>query len=224
MKKFDNIFMVFSVPFLRVIVLSVIVAVWSQPALTEPTAGDIESPVALLERTTAQVIKILRDDHELLLQEPERVYKIIDNYILPNLDDITMAKLAMGKNWRKATKQQKLAFIKEFRRLLIRTYSKSLVEFKDQEIKYFPVIVAADSNKTTVKAEVIQPGGPSIPMAYRMRIKNNAWKVYDIKIDGISLVTSYRGTFTQEIRKSGIDGLLTYLRDKNSKLSAKVGV
>jgi phospholipid transport system substrate-binding protein len=224
MKKFDNIFMVFSVPFLRVIVLSVIVAVWSQPALTEPTAGDIESPVALLERTTAQVIKILRDDHELLLQEPERVYKIIDNYILPNLDDITMAKLAMGKNWRKATKQQKLAFIKEFRRLLIRTYSKSLIEFKDQEIKYFPVIVAADSNKTTVKAEVIQPGGPSIPMAYRMRIKNNAWKVYDIKIDGISLVTSYRGTFTQEIRKSGIDGLLTYLRDKNSKLSAKVGV
>ena len=70
---------------------------------------------------------------------------------------------------------------------------------------------------------MIQPGGPSIPMAYRMRIKNNAWKVYDIKIDGISLVTSYRGTFTQEVRKSGIDGLLKYLQDKNNKLSTKVG-
>ncbi len=219
MKKLNNIFIAFSA-----LVLSVIVAAWSQPTLAEPTAGDIESPVALLERTTAQVMKILRDDHKLLLQEPERVYKIIDNYILPNLDDVTMAKLAMGKNWRKATKQQKRAFIKEFRRLLIRTYSKSLIEFKDQDIKYFPVIVAAGSNKTTVEAEVIQPGGPSIPMAYRMRIKNNTWKVYDIKIDGISLVTSYRGTFTQEIRKSGIDGLLTYLRDKNSKLSAKAGV
>jgi len=99
-----------------------------------------------------------------------------------------------------------------------------LIEFKDQEIKYFPVNLAADAYKTSVRAEVIQPGGPSIPMAYRMRIKNNAWKVYDIKIDGISLVTSYRGTFTQEIRKSGIDGMLKYLRDKNSKLVAKAEI
>ena len=206
-----------------VVLLSAVATTWSQPALAEATAGDIESPVALLERTSTQVIKILRDDHELLQQEPARVYKIIDDYILPHLDDVTMAKLAMGKNWRKATKQQKLTFIDEFRSLLIRTYSKSLIEFRDQEIKYFPVKLASDAYKASVKAEVIQPGGPSIPMAYRMRIKNNAWKVYDIKIDGISLVTSYRGTFTQEVRKSGIDGLLKYLRDKNNKLSTKVG-
>ena len=206
-----------------VLVLTVIAATWSQPTLAESTAGDIESPVVLLERTSTQVIKILRDDHELLQREPARVYKIIDDYILPHLDDVTMAKLAMGKNWRKATKQQKLAFIDEFRSLLIRTYSKSLIEFKDQEIRYFPVKLPEDAYKASVKAEVIQPGGPSIPMAYRMRIKNNAWKVYDIKIDGISLVTSYRGTFTQEVRKSGIDGLLKYLRDKNKKLSTKVG-
>ena len=205
------------------VVLSVITATWSLPTLAEATAAAIESPVVLLERTSTQVIKILRDDHELLQQEPERVYKIIDDYILPHLDDVTMAKLAMGKNWRNATNQQKLDFVDEFRSLLIRTYSKSLIEFKDQEIKYFPVKLEADAYKTSVKAEVIQPGGPSIPMAYRMRIKNNAWKVYDIKIDGISLVTSYRGTFTQEVRKSGIDGLLKYLRDKNNTLSTKVG-
>jgi len=116
-----------------VLVLTVITLTWSQPTLAEATAGDIESPVLLLERTSMQVIKILHDDHELLQQEPERVYKIIDEYILPHLDDVTMAKLAMGKNWRKATKQQKLAFIDEFRSLLIRTYSKSLIEFKDQK-------------------------------------------------------------------------------------------
>ncbi len=214
MSKLNNLITLFSVMALTV------VATWAQPALAE---GTIESPVTLLERTSSQVIKILRDDHELLKKEPERVYEIINEYILPHLDDVTMAKLAMGKSWRKATKQQKLAFIDEFRNLLIRTYSKSLVEFKDQEIKYFPVKLAADTHKTSVKAEVIQPGGPSIPMAYRMRIKNNAWKVYDIKIDGISLVTSYRGTFTQEIRKSGIDGLLKYLHDKNSKLGVKAG-
>lgn len=189
---------------------------WSQVAQAEA----IESPSVFLERTSSQVIKILRDDQELLQKEPERVYKIIDDYILPHLDDVTMAKLAMGKNWRKATKQQKQEFVGEFKDLLVRTYSKSLIEFKDQEINYFPVKLAKDAHKASVKAEVIQPGGPSIPMAYRVRIKNNSWKVYDIKIDGISLVTSYRGTFTQEIRKSGIDGLLKYLRDKNSKLDS----
>lgn len=202
-------------------VLAVTVSAVLQPALAEASVEPIESPVELLERTSTQVIKILRDDHELLKNEPDRIYKVIDDYILPHLDDVTMAKLALGKNWKKATREQKLAFVEEFKNLLVRTYSKSLIEFKDQEIKYFPVKLAADAQKVSVNAEVIQPGGPSIPMAYRMRIKNNAWKVYDIKIDGISLVTSYRGTFTQEVRKSGIDGLLKYLHDKNSKLSAK---
>jgi len=191
---------------------------WSQVVQAEP----IESPSVLLERTSQQVIKILQDDHELLQKEPERVYKIIDEYILPHLDDVTMAKLALGKNWKKASREQKIAFVGEFRNLLVRTYSKSLLEFSDQEIYFFPVKLAADTHKTSVKAEVVQPGGPSIPMSYRVRIKNNEWKVYDIKIDGISLVTSYRGTFTQEIRKSGMDGLLKYMRDKNSKLASKI--
>ena len=185
-------------------------------------AQQLESPVIMLERTSQQVIKILQDDRELLQKEPERVYKIIDEYILPHLDEVTMAKLALGKNWKQASKDQKLEFVAEFKNLLIRTYSKSLLEFRDQQINYFPVKLADDAYKASVKAEVIQPNGPSIPMAYRVRIKNNAWKVYDIKIDGISLVTSYRGTFTQEIRKSGIDGLLKYMRDKNNALASNV--
>jgi phospholipid transport system substrate-binding protein len=198
--------------------LLVVGAAWSQVAQAEA----LESPAVLLERTSQQVIKILQDDYELLQKEPDRVYAIVDEYILPHLDDVTMAKLALGKNWKKATKQQKIAFVGEFRNLLVRTYSKSLIEFSDQKILFFPVKMTADTYKTSVKAEVVQPGGPSIPMSYRVRIKNNAWKVYDIKIDGISLVTSYRGTFTQEIRKSGMDGLLKYMRDRNNKLASQV--
>ena len=193
-----------------------VAAPWSQAV----TAQQLESPVVMLERTSQQVIKILQDDRELLQKEPERVYKIIDEYILPHLDEVTMAKLALGKNWKQASKDQKIEFVTEFKNLLVRTYSKSLLEFRDQQINYFPLKLADDAYKASVKAEVIQPNGPSIPMAYRVRIKNNAWKVYDIKIDGISLVTSYRGTFTQEIRKSGIDGLLKYMRDKNSALAS----
>ncbi len=198
--------------------LMIVGVAWSQVVQAEP----IESPAVLLERTSQQVIKILQDDHELLQEEPGRVYAIIDEYILPHLDDVTMAKLALGKNWKKATREQKREFVVEFRNLLVRTYSRSLLEFSDQEINFFPVKLAEDTHKTSVKAEVVQPGGPSIPMSYRVRIKNNAWKVYDIKIDGISLVTSYRGTFTQEIRKSGMDGLLKYMRDKNGELASKV--
>ena len=119
MKKLNNILTIFSV-----VLLSIVTTTWSQLTLADTTADAIESPVVLLERTSTQVIKILRDDRELLKQEPYRVYKIIDDYILPHLDDVTMAKLAMGKNWRKATKQQKLVFVDEFRNLLIRTYSK----------------------------------------------------------------------------------------------------
>jgi len=205
----------FILPAVIMLVVTVVAGLNMQPAV----AGDIEAPAVFLERTSEQVLKILRAEQELLKKDPDRVYKIVDDYILPHLDDVTMAKLALGKNWRNASNQQKQDFVNEFRNLLIRTYSKSLLEFKDQEIRYFPAELADDASKTSVKAEVIQPGGPSIPMAYRMRIKDNAWKVYDIQIDGISLVTSYRGTFTQEIRKSGIDGLLKYLRDKNSKLT-----
>lgn len=193
-------------------------------ASTDKVPGEVEQPVALLERTSEQVLKILRDDHALLQKEPARVYQLVDDYIVPNLDDVTMAKLALGKNWRKASNEQKLAFIDEFRNLLVRTYSKSLLEFKDQTIKYFPLRVQTEESKTMVRAEVIQPGGPPIPLAYRMRIKNNAWKVYDISVDGVSLVTSYRGTFTQEVRKSGIDGLLDYLRDKNKQLNTNENI
>lgn len=217
MSRFENIL---AVAILAVITSVAIASVWPQKVFAESAVSEIEPPVALLERTSQQVIKILRDDHELLKQDPDRVYKIIDDYILPHLDQVTMAKLALGKNWKKASKQQKIDFVDAFRDLLIRTYSKSLLEFKDQEIRYFPANLTPDVKKTSIRAEVIQPGGPSIPIAYRMRVKNNAWKVYDIKIDGISLVTSYRGTFTQEVRKSGIDGLLEYLNTKkNSKVS-----
>jgi len=201
-------------------VLAFVAITGSQSVSADTAATEIEPPVALLERTSQQVIKILQEDMELLKAEPDRVYKIVDDYILPHLDQVTMAKLALGKNWKKATRQQKRDFVEAFRDLLVRTYSKSLVEFKDQQIRYFPVNLPPGATRTSVRAEVIQPGGPSIPLSYRMRLKDNSWKVYDIKIDGISLVTSYRGTFTQEVRKSGIDGLLEYMRDKkNSKVS-----
>lgn len=180
-------------------------------------AADIVAPDVMLKQTSDEVIAVIKEKREQLEQDPSLVYDLVHEYILPHLDEVTIAKLAMGKNWRDASREQKVEFINEFRNLLIRTYGKSLSEFSDQEINYFPVRMKEGEDKVVVKSEVIQPGGPAIPVAYRMRIKDDAWKVYDLSIDGVSLVTSYRGTFDQEVRKGGIDGLLKYLKEKNTK-------
>ena len=182
------------------------------------TASAIESPTDMLKRTSDQVIAVLKEKKDEIEQQPDIVYSLVDQYILPHLDDVTMAKLALGKYWRKASKEEKIQFVDAFRTLLVRTYSKSLQEFSDQQINFFPT--EARDGRALVKSEVIQSGGPKIPVAYRMRVKNDAWKVYDISIDGISLVTSYRGTFAQEFRKGGMSGLLKMLEDSNAGAAA----
>ena len=187
-------------------------------AVVAEAAQTIEDPVDLLKRTSDEVIKILKERSDQIKTDPELIYKIVDDYIIPHLDDVTMAKLALGKNWREADNEQKIEFVDQFRTLLVRTYSKSLQEFSDQTIKFYPKDIDGDETKVIVKSEVLQSGGPSIPISYRMRIKDNAWKVYDINIDGVSLVTSYRGTFAQEMRKGGMEGLLKMLHDKNTRL------
>lgn len=184
--------------------------------LSSFAAADIIAPDVMLKQTSEEVIALLKENREELKDDPERVRELVEKHILPHLDEVTIAKLALGKNWRVATRDQKLEFIEEFRNLLIRTYGKSLSEFSDQTINYFPVNLKKGEDKVVVKSEVLQSGGPPIPVAYRMRIKDDAWKVYDLSIDGVSLVTSYRGTFDQEVRKGGIEGLLKYLKDRSA--------
>lgn len=184
-------------------------------------AGEIVAPLDLLKRTSDDVMSVLKEKRAAIDADPSLVYQIVDEYIIPHLDDVTLAKLALGKNWRKASNDQKVEFVDQFRILLVRTYSKSLQEFRDQKINFFPVKMKADATRVTVKSEILQSGGPSIPMNYRLRLKDDAWKVYDIKIDGVSLVTSYRGTFAQEIRKGGMKALLKMLHEKNSKVAER---
>ncbi len=205
-------------PFKRDYMEFIAIALAMLVLMTPLRAESIESPTDMLKRTSDDVIKVLKEKRVMLEKEPDMVYDIVDKYILPHLDDVSMAKLALGKNWRTASNDQKIAFVDEFRSLLVRTYSKSLQEFSDQTINFFPADI--DDDKATVKSEVVQNGGPTIPVSYRMRVKDNDWKVYDIVIDGVSLVTSYRGTFAQEVRKGGMDGLLQLLRDKSAQIPA----
>ncbi|MDT8452752.1 MAG: ABC transporter substrate-binding protein [Gammaproteobacteria bacterium] len=183
------------------------------------TAAEVESPVDMLKRTSDEVIEVLKQRREEINENPDIVYEIVDQYIVPHLDDVTLAKLALGKNWRQASNEQKIEFVDEFRELLIRTYGKSLQEFKDQKIEFSALRDYSGEERVVVKSEVLQSGGPSIPVDYRMRLKDGEWKVYDIIIDGVSLVTNYRGTFAQEMRKGGMEQVLKMLREKKAEVS-----
>jgi phospholipid transport system substrate-binding protein len=188
-------------------------------AMRVTMADPVESPLKLLQKTSDEVINVLKAKADELEKNPDQIYGVVNQYIIPHLDDVTMAKLALGKNWNKASREQKIEFVEQFRTLLVRTYGKSLLEYRNQTINFFPLRLDEGEDRVEVKSEVQQPGAPSIPVNYRMRLKDNEWKVYDLSIDGVSLVTSYRGTFAQEVRKGGIEGLLQLLRDKNTKAS-----
>ena len=193
------------------------VLVFFAVSLLSNTAYSTEMMAAdkLIKSTSEQVLKALVDEKDQLKKDPAHVYKLVDKIILPHLDFEKMAKLALGKNWRKANATQRKSFTAAFRTLLVRTYSKSLSEYTDQKIIYLPFRMKAGATKVTVKTEIDQKSGFPIPIDYSLFIKGNEWKVYDIKIDGLSLVTNYRGSFAKEIRAKGLAALIKKLQDKN---------
>ncbi len=140
--------------------------------------------------------------------------------MLPHFDFTRMTRLAVGRSWAQATDAQKEALIREFRMLLVRTYSTSLSQYRNQTIDVKPAKVAAGDKETVVRTVVNQPGGQPIPIDYGMERTDAGWKVYDVVIDGVSLVTTYRGSFNDQIQKTGVDGLVKTLADRNRSAEA----
>jgi len=178
-------------------------------------------PVALIQDATEKMLQALKDNEEQLIEDSSAIYGLVQDILMPNFDFDKMSKLALGKNWRKADAEQRLRFTEEFRLLLVRTYSTAMLEYTDEEIKFLPFRGDLKKKKVKVDMEILQSGGPSIPMSLSMYLnKENAWKVYDVKIDGISLVTNYRSTFATEIRNDGMDKLIQRLASRNEKVKA----
>ena len=184
--------------------------------MSAPLAASI-GPDELIKQTSEKVLKTLEDNKAEYEKDPDKIYELVNEIILPHLDFRAMSKLALGKNWRSANEQQQERFVQAFKAMLIRTYSKSLTEHSGQQIEFLPYRPPQEGKRTVeVKTQIKQDTGPAIPIDYRLRIKDDIWKVYDIKIDGISLVTNYRNSFASDIRKVGMDGLIDKLLDKNS--------
>jgi phospholipid transport system substrate-binding protein len=186
------------------------------PALADDTPPDV------LARTTSQeVVAILKQDKELQSGDLNKVYQLVEAKVLPNFDFNRMTQLALGKHWPRATAKQKQALVTEFRNLLVRTYSSSLTAYTNQTVEFKPLTMKPDDTDVTVHSEIRQPGGQPIPIDYSMYKTAFGWKVYDVAIDSVSLVTNYRASFSSTIRQSGIDGLIKTMAAQSARGAGK---
>ncbi len=144
-----------------------------------------------------------------------KITALTEEKILPHFDFERMSRVTLGKYWGLASAEQKTEFVKEFRSLITHTYSSALSKYRDQVIEYKPFVASADDSDVKVKSLIMQPGGTAIPVDYLLEKANEEWKVFDVNIDGISLVTTYRGQFASIIRQNGMDELIHALAEKN---------
>src|SRR3954453_17875304 len=176
-------------------------------------------PDILVDNTAQEVLAIVRQDKDIQGGDKAKILDLVEAKILPHFDFTRMTRLAMGKNWSKATPEQQQELVNEFRTLLVRTYSNALSTYSDRTIKVEPLKSIPESD-TVVKTKVIQQGQEPIPIDYSMEKTGEGWKVYDVTVAGVSLVTNYRSTFNNQVSDGGIEKLIKTLTDKNKSLIA----
>lgn len=207
----------------RRIALSLLVATLVWPGVAATHAADAEGARQVVQDTTDRLLETLRAQRDELRQHPEKIYPLVDNIVLPHFDFTRMSRWVLGKYWRRASDAQKARFVEEFRNLLVRTYATALLEYVDQTVNVLPLRGATAGTEVAVRTEVRQPGAPPIPINYSMTAAEGVWKVYDVTVDGISLVASYRSTFANEMERGGMDQLIALLEQRNREVGSGGG-
>ena len=180
------------------------------------------TPDEVVKETAEGVISHIESNRSILEANPEKIYDMVNELVIPRFDFISMSKWVLGKHWKTASETQRLKFIAQFKALLVRTYARALLEYSGQSIKYHPVEQNLQSNLAVVKTELTSSSNTQLPILYRMHQKNEEWKVVDVAVDGVSLVTTYRGSFATQIKKNGFDSLLNELSKKNEILGDSI--
>lgn len=188
--------------------------------------ANTKAPDEILKANTIKMLQAINAHRAEIKQSPKKLTSLVEEIILPHLDFITASKLVMGKYWRQAEKAQKLAFIRQFRLLLLRFYSSALTEYlsdKDADldlnlIHYFPLQLEAGEKSVTVRAELQPDTGKAIPIFYRMHMTSKGWKIFDVSVEGVSMITTYKNNFASQFRAEGIDALIVSLEEKNKQM------
>ncbi|NMF98898.1 ABC transporter substrate-binding protein [Aromatoleum toluolicum] len=187
------------------------------PALAADT---FKGPDALVREVSDDVLTIVRKDKAIQSGDTRRVIDLVEEKVLPHFNFRRMTMLAVGKDWRQASPEQQGKLVEAFRTLLVRTYSNALTQYRDQTIGYKPAKFGEADTSVRVQTEVRQAGAQPVNIDYTLEKTPEGWKVFDVVVAGVSLVTNYRGTFAQEIRAGGVDGLIRSLEQKNRDLAA----
>jgi phospholipid transport system substrate-binding protein len=181
------------------------------------------APDALIKSISDDVIGIVKNDRDIKAGDRSKINALVDAKVLPHFNFARMTALAMGRNWNKANAAQRESLVNEFRNLLVRTYSGALSTYRDEVIEFKPLRAAAADTDVTVRTQVKRPGSAPVSIDYSMEKVAGGWKVYDVVVGGVSLVTNYRDSFNAEIRASGVDGLIKSIANKNRSLEPQAG-
>ena len=179
------------------------------------------APDVLARNITDEVLQVLRADKDIQSGNMKKAIALVETKVLPHFDFTRMTQLAMGRNWRDTTPEQKKALTQEFRDLLVRTYTVALTQYRNQTVDYKPLKLNPGETEVVVRSQINNPGAAPIAVDYAMSKAPNGWKVFDIAVENVSLVQNYRTTFNTEVQKSGVDGLIKVLADRNKALAAR---
>lgn len=181
-------------------------------------AKELSVPQQVIEDTSNEIKQVLVNDRDLLSSEPAFVYRMVDEVLVPRFDLQRISRLVIGRAWKKTTPEQQVAFQQEFKNMLVRTYATAFNELDDWQVTFLATRPGRNENDVLVRTQITR-NGPPVAVDYRMNFLEGSWKVYDIKIEGMSLVTNYRSSFNRLIRTSGMNGLITHLSKTNQQKS-----
>jgi phospholipid transport system substrate-binding protein len=173
------------------------------------------NPEQLVQKITNEVLAAVKSDQQLAAGDKQKAIKLAEEKVLPYIDFEEATRLAVGRSWTKATPEQKKQLVSEFRNMLVRTYSNALGEYQGQTLKVLPSRKSDAPDEATVRTQYLRQGAPPLPIDFQMLKKDGGWKVYDIAVEGVSLVLTYRSEFDQVVKQDGIEGLIKRLAQKN---------
>ena len=198
-----------------------VIAFWAIVVLA--AAAQELGPEDLVKKVTQEVLDAIKSDKQLAAGDKRRAIKLAEEKVLPHVDFEEATRLAVGRGWAQATPEQRKKLVTEFRNMLVRTYSNAITAYEGQTMKVMPVRMKPGDTDVTVHNQFIRPGGKPVLLDYSMRKTDSGWKIYDIVVEGVSLVLTYRSEFDAVVKQEGIDGLIKRLAQKNTPAAAAGG-
>ena len=180
-------------------------------------------PEDLVKRVTQEVLDAVKGDAQLAAGDRQKMLKLAEDKVLPHIDFGEAARLALGRSWARATPEQRKQVVAEFRAMLVRTYASAIDAYRGQTLHVLPVRMKPADTDVTVRNRYVRPGATPVMIEYQMHKTAQGWKIYDIVVEGVSLVITYRSEFDAVVKQDGIEGLIRRLAEKNTPPPLKPG-